>query len=121
MKLFMVLVASFAFAVALPSKKREETAENELTGDLQEAAQPMIYAVAFPEIRASCVIGWKQQGAKCERDCECCGVAATCITRSTNSLPGFCGYRQTPNVLGQGLLYTADTISNGLSAIFCAA
>nr|W4VSB0.1 RecName: Full=Toxin ICK-24; Flags: Precursor [Trittame loki] len=119
MKLFMVLVASFAFAVALPSKKREETAaENELTGDLQEAAQPMIYAVAFPEIRASCVIGWKQQGATCQRDCECCGVAATCITGDSST--GFCGYHQTPNALGQGILYTADTIKNGFSAIFCA-
>uniref|UniRef100_A0A4Q8K5P3 U30-Hexatoxin-Hf1b_3 n=1 Tax=Hadronyche formidabilis TaxID=426499 RepID=A0A4Q8K5P3_HADFO len=121
MKLYLViLVTSVALVAASPTRNKEETYRKI---DLLEAllrVEQSLYneETTVTEERTSCVIGWKQQGQTCERDCECCGVAATCIG---DEKPRFCGYRTTNNNLGQYILYGYSTVSNGVSAVLCAA
>uniref|UniRef100_A0A1D0BR67 U9-hexatoxin-Hi1 n=1 Tax=Hadronyche infensa TaxID=153481 RepID=T91A_HADIN len=119
MKLYLViLVTSVALAAASPTRTKEEPIEDELLEALLSVEKSLFNEETTVMEKRSCVIGWKQRGQKCERDCECCGVAATCIGER---MPGFCGYRTTNNNLGQYILYGYSTVSNGVSAILCAA
>uniref|UniRef100_A0A4Q8K2L5 U30-Hexatoxin-Hf1a_1 n=1 Tax=Hadronyche formidabilis TaxID=426499 RepID=A0A4Q8K2L5_HADFO len=104
MKLYLViLVTSVALVAASPTRNKEEPTENDLLEALLRVEQSLYNEeTTVTEERTSCVIGWKQQGQTCERDCECCGVAATCIG---DEKPRFCGYRTTNNNLGQYILY----------------
>uniref|UniRef100_A0A4Q8K8T3 U30-Hexatoxin-Hf1y_1 n=1 Tax=Hadronyche formidabilis TaxID=426499 RepID=A0A4Q8K8T3_HADFO len=81
MKLYLViLVTSVALVAASPTRNKEEPTENDLLEALLRVEQSLYNEeTTVTEERTSCVIGWKQQGQTCERDCECCGVAATCI------------------------------------------
>uniref|UniRef100_A0A4Q8K4F0 U30-Hexatoxin-Hf1g_1 n=1 Tax=Hadronyche formidabilis TaxID=426499 RepID=A0A4Q8K4F0_HADFO len=120
MKLYLViLVTSVALAAASPTRNKEEPTENDLLEALLRVEQSLYNEeTTVTEERTSCVIGWKQQGQTCERDCECCGVAATCIG---DEKPRFCGYRTTITIWDSISFTVILQFLNGVSAVLCAA
>uniref|UniRef100_A0A4Q8K988 U31-Hexatoxin-Hc1j_1 n=1 Tax=Hadronyche cerberea TaxID=1107879 RepID=A0A4Q8K988_HADCE len=102
MKLYlMILATSVALAAASPTRNKEEPIENDLLEDLWSAEQSLHNEETAVVEKRSCVIGWKQIGQSCSRNCECCGYSAVCIGDHN---PGFCGHRETANKLGQAIL-----------------
>uniref|UniRef100_A0A4V2H9N1 U30-Hexatoxin-Hf1ae_1 n=1 Tax=Hadronyche formidabilis TaxID=426499 RepID=A0A4V2H9N1_HADFO len=121
MKLYLViLVTSVALVAASPTRNKEEPTENDLLEALLRVEQSLYNEeTTVTEERTSCVIGWKQQGQTCERDCECCGVAATCIGDEKPSI--LVGIVQ-PITIWDSISFTVILlVSNGVSAVLCAA